>query len=98
MSYVVYHKESTLRLDRLHSACKLALFPTVKGARSALTRACNKDITLIKESFEIIDAVHFYTEIEKKKIVKNLMTGKDVEQTVNTPHCLDVSSEAYWSA
>lgn len=31
------------------------------------------------------------------KIVKNLMTGSDVEIPYDTPHCCDPSSEAYWS-
>ena len=31
------------------------------------------------------------------KIVKNLMTGLDVEIPVNTPRCCDPSTELYWS-
>lgn len=31
------------------------------------------------------------------KIVKNLMTGEDVEIAHDTPHCCDPSSETYWS-
>lgn len=33
----------------------------------------------------------------KNKIVKNLMTGKDVEIAADTPLCCDPSSETYWS-
>ena len=36
-------------------------------------------------------------KIEKTTTVKNLMSGKDVVQSVNTPHCCDVSSETYWA-
>lgn len=97
MSYIIYHKESTLRLDRLSTSCKHENFPTLASARGALTRACNKDVTLIKESFDIQESYAFYHCIEKKKTVKNLMTGEDVEQAVNTPRALDVSSNLYWS-
>lgn len=31
------------------------------------------------------------------KIVKNLMTGQDVEIAADTPHCCDPSTETYWS-
>lgn len=31
------------------------------------------------------------------KIVKNLMTGKDVEIASDTPWCCDPSSESYWT-
>lgn len=33
----------------------------------------------------------------KTKIVKNLMSGKDVEIAYNTPRCCDPSSELYWT-
>lgn len=31
------------------------------------------------------------------RIVKNLMTGKDIEIAYDTPHCCDPSTETYWS-
>ena len=31
------------------------------------------------------------------KVVKNLMTGKDVEIASDTPRCCDPSSELFWS-
>ena len=31
------------------------------------------------------------------KVVKNLMTGKEIEIPVDTPRCCDPSSERYWS-
>jgi hypothetical protein len=95
--FVVYHKETTLRLDKLSRGTNKTMFPTVAGARGALTRACNKDVTLIKEAFGIIDACYFYSDIEKKETVHNLMSGKPVVQGVNTPLCCDPSSETYWS-
>lgn len=29
--------------------------------------------------------------------VVNLMTGQEVEESINTPYCCSVSSETYWS-
>jgi hypothetical protein len=34
---------------------------------------------------------------EEMKIVKSLMSGKDVEIAKDTPRCCDPSSELYWS-
>jgi hypothetical protein len=31
------------------------------------------------------------------KVVKNLMTGENIEIAADTPHCCDPSSETYWS-
>ena len=31
------------------------------------------------------------------RIVKSLMTGKDIEIAYDTPHCCDPSTETYWS-
>jgi hypothetical protein len=39
----------------------------------------------------------FRTNIEKYETVTNLMSGKPVRQSVNTPLSCDVSSEIYWS-
>ena len=33
----------------------------------------------------------------KTKVVKNLMTGKDVEIAEDTPWCCNPASETYWS-
>ena len=94
--YVVYHKPTTLRLDKLNSKTKKEYFDTMQAARAALTRACNKDVTLIKDTFDICPSKYFYDIVEKQEVVQNLMSGKDVYQGVNTPRCLDVSSELYW--
>ena len=39
----------------------------------------------------------YYNNIVKTKKVKSLMSGKEVEISVNTPLCCDPSSETYWS-
>ena len=43
------------------------------------------------------DSQYFHDFIEKRRVVKNLMTGADVELSANTPRSCDPSSELYWS-
>lgn len=40
---------------------------------------------------------YFHDFIEKKRRVRNLMTGQEVEIDVNTPRACDPSTELYWS-
>jgi len=95
--FVIYHRETTRRLDMISRNCNKEKFKTIAAAKAALTRACNKDVTLLKNEFEITDGRNFYDNIQKTEIVINLMSGKPVVQSVNTPRCCDVSSELYWS-
>ena len=43
------------------------------------------------------DAEYFHRAIEKSVIKRNLMTGQEFSQLVNTPRACDPSSELYWS-
>lgn len=43
------------------------------------------------------EAKHFHERIEKKRRVRNLMTGQEIEINANTPRACDPSSELYWS-
>jgi hypothetical protein len=43
------------------------------------------------------DSQYFHDFIEKRRVVKSLMGGSEVELTANTPRCCDPSSELYWS-
>jgi hypothetical protein len=45
----------------------------------------------------IADAAYFHMMIEKRVTKRNLMTGAEFTQTVNTPLGCDPSSETYWS-
>lgn len=45
----------------------------------------------------LADSEYFHLIIEKRKRVKNLMTGQEVEIKANTPRSCDPSSELYWS-
>lgn len=38
-----------------------------------------------------------YMEETRTKVVRNLMTGQDMEILASTPTCCDPSTETYWS-
>lgn len=50
-----------------------------------------------KEDFAISEARAFYASIEKVEKKRNLMSGEEFEQGVNTHACVDPSTETYWS-
>lgn len=47
--------------------------------------------------FGMADSEYFHMFIEKRVTKRNLMTGAEFTQTVNTPLSCDPSSETYWS-
>lgn len=91
MAYVVYNVETTKLLAgrRAHR--------TERAAKMALTRAVNAGMAE-REDFAIAEHNKFYSEIEKTRTVRSVMTGEMVEEPVNTPYHLSVGSESYWSA
>lgn len=97
MRYVVYNKETTRYLS-LHPKVKTghASFASEGAAKAALTREANSG-AVNREDFAIADSETFHSSIEKMVTKKNLMTGKDFQQPVNTPLCSDPSRETYWS-
>jgi hypothetical protein len=68
-------------------------YKTFGAARATRTRLCNKagysasDLSII--------ATKYYTP--KTVVRKNLMTGQEFEEDVNTPHFCSPSSESFWS-
>lgn len=97
MSYVIYNKETT-RIVSGRRSWERNDFATEAAAKAALTRMVKKSNgKLIREDYAIIEYGLFFTLIEKTEVVVNLMSGKEVRQSVNTPRCCDVSSELYWT-
>ena len=43
------------------------------------------------------DANYYHLMIEQRVTKRNLITGKEFTQSVNTPRCCDPSTETYWS-
>lgn len=97
MSYIVYEKSTTIRIDGLNGGPKRTSFDTERAAKSARTRFVKANPVYTVEDIGITESSKFYFEIEKKKTVKSLMTGADVEIAANTPWSCNPASEMYWS-
>lgn len=95
--FVIYHKSTTRFLRILKNRqWKDAKFETEAAAKACLTRLEKKG-AVERSSVAIAESSLFHATIEKTETVKNLMSGKDVIQPVNTPRACDPSSELYWS-
>lgn len=92
MSYIIYNKKTGITLKDKY-CINTRSFETQGAAKAYRTRLSNAG-KIIKSHYHVIEASKF---VDKKVMVRNMMSGKPVEQTVNTPRCCDVSSELYWS-
>lgn len=92
--FVIYNKETT-KIIKERSYSK-QYYASEAAAKAAVTRFAKKGICT-KDEVAVAELNDFYKNIEKTEVVTNLMSGKQVRQSVNTPHCCDVSSETYWS-
>jgi hypothetical protein len=97
MKYIAYHLQTTRYLSN-HPGVRTdkESFESAGAAKAAITRAANRGV-INAQDFAVAEATEFHEKIEKYEIVHNLMSGKPVRQSVNTPLCCDVSSETYWS-
>lgn len=93
MTYVVYNKETTKTIRA--KAYGKEYYATEAAAKAFLTRMVKMGYR--KEDFAVAEIGNFQANIEKYETVTNLMSGKQVRQSVNTPLSCDVSSETYWS-
>lgn len=91
MAFVVYHTASTILLERNNQN-----YATKGAAKAALTRY-SKKIAINVEEYSITDAVNFFTNVEKKVTRKNLMSGLEYQEPVNTPNYMSPACESYWS-
>ena len=100
--FVIYHKDTTrfLRILKNRYWEDAKYFATEAAAKACLTRLkkSGKFHRLDNlDDFLIADSDTFYNTIEKTEVVHNLLSGKPVTQSVNTPLCCDPSSETYHS-
>ena len=93
MAYVVYNKETTKTIRA--KAYGKEYYATEAAAKAFLTRMVKMGYR--KEDFAVAELGDFQDNIEKYETVTNLVSGKPVRQSVNTPLSCDVSSETYWS-
>ena len=68
-------------------------YKTFGAARATRTRLCNKAGWSV-DQLSII-ATKYYTP--KMVVRKNLMTGQEYQEDVNTPNFCSPSSESFWS-
>lgn len=92
MTFVIYHKDTTIYLNG-----NKPYYDTERLAKATLTKAVNAG-KVKREDYLIAEAGHFLANIEKKRKVKNLMSGQEVEESVNLPWTCSVASETYWSS
>ena len=94
--FVLFEVETT-KIVRVFSngRWKDAIFATPAAAKACATRLARAD-KLVLEDHSVMEMAEF-RKIEKTEMVRNLMTGIMVEQSVNTPLCCDVSRETFWS-
>ena len=99
MAYVIYDLAST--------QLKSKAYKTPAAAQAALTRMRKAraevfDGFLTAENdplftMSIAEINHYYANIERTVTRKNMMSGKEYTESVNTPLCCSPSSETYWS-
>lgn len=98
MSYVVYEKNSTKRIDGLNGGPKRESFPTMQAARAARTKFLKAQLVYGPDDILIAEGFEFYNGIEKTIKGVSAQDGKTpVEVKANTPYCCDPRFERYWS-
>lgn len=78
----------------------VATYPTERGARIAVTRAKNQGTKIrgtLASECDVMDESTFYTKYDRFVTRKNLMTGKEYQESVYTPDYMSPSTETYWS-
>jgi hypothetical protein len=83
--FTVYHISSTVAIKE---------FDTESSAKRSTT-CSNRNAG--KVAYAYAESKKYQTNVVSKKVVKSLMSGKDVVIDSNTPMCCDPSSETYWS-
>ena len=84
-----------VKTKALFRGCGKSVFVYAKTARKHAAKHSDR-----KRGVDIV-AIHIdaynrhYGNLTKK--VTNLMSGKEIEISINTPLCCDPSSETYWS-
>ena len=91
MLYTVYHKDTTRHLDY-----SKPYYRSMRSAKIALTKAVNRG-EVKREDYAVCDYDVFQNTIEKFVTRKNLLSGKEYQERVNTPSYCSPASEAYHS-
>ena len=103
--YLIYEQHSTRFMSR---ECKRyyqeAAYKTYAAAQAALTRMQKKYLKAHVDAAggplftaAIAEAEYYSKNIERFVTRKNMMSGKEYTESVNTPNYMSPASEAYWS-
>ena len=105
--YYIYDQQSTKILSREGKRYwQKAEYKTMAAAQAALTRMQNKWVQREGVAAQaqgplftaaIAEADYYAKNIEKFVTRKNMMSGKEYTESVNTPSYMSPASEAYWS-
>lgn len=102
--FVIYEISTTRLVSRPSKYARMTQndFNTLRGAKAFLTkwqkgtaRACNFD-SFEPDKFAVAEITDFHKNIEKQVTRKNLMSGKDYQEPLNTEGFMSPSREAYW--
>ncbi len=90
--FVIYNKETTI----IFKPFKTKAFKSIGAAKRQLNefaKIYNVDLT----KYAIADEITFHTTIEKTVKRKNLMSGLEYDEPINTPPYMSPACESYWS-
>ena len=108
--FYIYEKTSTLIMGKMNSRTgevrpdHRKSYKTISAAQAALTKMSKRYRADLLDSvndpqyrFGVAEANYFHTSIEKSRVVKNMMNGAPIVESVNTPGYMSPRSESYWS-
>ena len=102
--YYIYDQSTTRILSRESKSYQQAAYKTMSAAQAALTRMQKKYAQRNADAAQgplytaaIAEADYYSKNIEKFVTKKNMMSGKEYTESVNTPNYMSPASEAYWS-
>jgi len=111
--YYIYEKSSTLIMGKVYMGemrpDHRKSYKTMSAAKAALSRASKQWWDLIGRygneprdndpvfRMGIAEANWFHDFIEKGVMKRNMMSGEDYFESVNTPNYMSPASETYWS-
>ena len=103
--YVIYEKSSTFIMGKDGRPNHRTVYKTMGAAKAAVTRmrkawlatgdGCTDNDPLFR--YAIAESAYFAKNIEKQRVVRNMMTGAEFSEPVNTPGYMSPSREAYWA-
>ena len=102
--YYIYDQSTTKILSRESKSYQQAAYKTMSAAQAALTRMQKKYAQRNADAAQgplytaaIAEAEYYAKNIERFVTRKNMMSGQEYTESVNTPNYMSPASEAYWS-